>query len=67
MQELQNAPCSESRCKLVAGKILNRAGRRSMRHAIARRISLNLNGHFYVKSGLSNVLVIHESDSEDSD
>ena len=67
MQELQNTPCPESRCKLVAGKILNRVGRRSMRHSIARRISLNQNGHFYVRSGLSNVLVIHESDSEDSD
>ena len=67
MQELQNAPSSESRCRLVAGMILNRVGRRSMRHSIARKISLNQNGHFYVKSGLSNVLVIHESDSEDSD
>lgn len=67
MQELQNAPCSESRCRLVAGMILNRVGRRSMRHSIARKISLNQNGHFYVKSGLSNVLVIHESDGEDSD
>jgi hypothetical protein len=67
MQELQNAPCPESRCKLVAGKILNRVGGRSMRHSIARKISLNQNGHFYVKSALSNVLVIHESDSEDSD
>ncbi|KAF9647278.1 hypothetical protein BDM02DRAFT_3188105 [Thelephora ganbajun] len=67
IQELQNTPCPESRCKLVAGKILNRVGRRSMRHSIARRISLNQNGYLYVKSGLSNVLVIHESDSEDSD
>jgi len=66
MQELQSA-CSESRRKLVAGKLLNRAGRRSTRHSIARRISLNQNGHLYVKSGLSNVLVISESDSEDSD
>ena len=67
MQELQNAPCSESRFKLVAGKILNRVGRRSMRHSIARRISLNQNGHSHVKSGLSNVLVINGSDSQDSD
>jgi hypothetical protein len=67
LQELQNTPCSESRFRLVAGKILNRVGRRSMRHSIARRISLNQNGHFYVKSGLSNVLVIHESDTEGSD
>ena len=28
---------------------------------------MNHNGHFYVKSALSNVLVIHESDSEVSD
>ena len=67
IQELQNAPCPESRFKLVAGKILNRVGRRSMRHSIARRMFLNQNGHFYVKSGLSNVLVIHETDTEDSD
>ena len=67
VQELQSAPCSESRCKLVAGRILNRVGRRSMRHSIARRISMHQNGHHYVKSGLSNVLVINESDSEDSD
>ena len=67
MQELQNAPCSESRCKLLAGKILNRVGRRSARHSIARKISLSQNGHSYVKSALSNVLVIDESDSEDSD
>ena len=67
MEELQNAQCSESRFKLVAGKILNRVGRRSMRHSIARKISLNQNGHLYVKSALSNVLVIHESDGEDSD
>jgi len=67
MQELQNAPSSESRRRLVAEMILNRVGGRSMRHSIERKISLNQNGHFYVKSGLSNVLVIHESDSEDSD
>lgn len=67
LQELQSAPCAESRCKLVAGQILNRAGRRSMHHSIARRISLNQTGHLYVKSGLSNVLVVNESDNEGSD
>lgn len=67
MQELQNAPCPESRFKILAGKLLNRVGRRSSRHSIARRISLNQNGHYYVKSGLSNALIIHASDSEDSD
>lgn len=67
MQELQSASCSESRSKLIAGKILNRAGRRSMHHSIARRISLHQNGHLYVKSGLSNTLVINESDSKDLD
>lgn len=67
MQELQSASCSESRFKLVAGKILNRVGRRSMHHSIARRISLHQNGHLHIKSGLSNVLVINEYDSEDSD
>ena len=67
MQELQNAPCPESRFKILAGKLLNRVGRRSSRHSIARRIFLNQNGHFYVKSGLSNALIIHQPDSEDSD
>lgn len=67
MQELQSAQCAESRFKLVAGKILNRDGRRSIRHSIARRISLTQTGHLYVKSGLSNVFVVNESDSEYSD
>lgn len=67
MRELQSASCSESRSKLIADKILNRVGRRSMHHSIARRISLHQNGHFYVKSGLSNVLVTNGSDSEYSD
>jgi hypothetical protein len=54
--ELQSIPCTEERCKLVAGKILNRGGR-SMRNS--RSLSCRSG---YVRSSLSNVVVIDGDD-----
>jgi len=54
VQELQNIPCTEQRCKLVAGRILNRGGK-PMR--FCRRTPLKCRDG-YVPSSLSNVVVV---------